>query len=284
MYLLGIARKAQPLDRLHAKHRDFQKRMVLRPAPAAPPSPPPATSAPARPVLGDASRPAPRATAVSPPPPDVFAVQDTARRPAPNARMPVFVDPAGAASTAAAAPGPWADVGTRVSRVKENVKAVGTLKGATLKQKGVVGGGTRAAPAFAVFRDEGDAGDGEMPPPKATKKAPASRAKGAVVPFVDDDAETSVPATPTPAFTVFRDEVSLVESLDCGMLDLLTRHLQTATPDSTPFSPAVTDSVMKAKRVVSGSLGGEVEASTEAEALRRDPLKNYPLEDHPDDA
>ncbi|EIN08337.1 hypothetical protein PUNSTDRAFT_103155 [Punctularia strigosozonata HHB-11173 SS5] len=277
VYLLGINRKAQPLEHLQAKHRDFQKRMVLcAPSASSPPSPPRETTeaeSSKRRVLGESKKPKSRAAAASSSTAasmqeDVFGTQAVTRRAAPNARMQVFVDPSGE-QAAAAAPGVWTDVGTRTSRVKENVKEVSKMKGTVIKQK--PSSSSRAAPGpgmsggFTVFRDPDPSeaqGGTIMPPPpvpvKAVPKTPSHR-KAAIVPFIDGDA--SVLSTPKSSFTVFRDE--------------------TEEPSST-MTPSVTDSVMKVKRSTPSEnpgLGTGVEPSTEAEALRKDPLKNYAPEE-----
>jgi hypothetical protein len=225
--MLGINRKVQPLEHLEVRHRDFQKRMVLcAPLPSdAPSSPPRETAATAssskRAVLGETKKSKSKTSAASlpaaPAQEDVFTAQAAARRPGPNARMQVFVDPSGEQS-AAAGPSVWADAGTRTSRVKENVKEVSKFKGTAIKQKPAAVARTASGSAgpggFTIFRDPepGDAaGEMAMPPPpvpaKAVPKTPSHR-KGAIVPSTGD--ESGVPSTPGSSFTVFRDEVRFV--------------------------------------------------------------------------
>ncbi|KAI0049240.1 hypothetical protein FA95DRAFT_1604620 [Auriscalpium vulgare] len=267
IYLLGIHRihrQATPLEHLQMRHREFQKRMMLASSmPAAPPSPqaPSTKAASKRKVLGESStsrtassssssRTA-RAPSVSTAPPvteDVFGAGASTRA-RPNARLQVFVDPSGEDSQAAG--NPWEELGTRKARIKENVPDVAKMGGTTLKQPGkhqrLASAGTSR---IAVFKDpepgDGDAaGEEAMSPPrvpasrpkeKVKELAPKTPARGGFVPFTDEE---SAPVTP------FRDEAS-----------------------SSASGSAVPDTVMKAKRV-----GGDM--SSEAEALRKDPFKNY---------
>ncbi|KAI0738972.1 Mad3/BUB1 homology region 1-domain-containing protein [Daedaleopsis nitida] len=306
-YLLGIARKASPLERLEAKHREFQKRMMASPTlpasnsldPATENEPPSATNAASRRVLGEppassssrsrSSRMAStRAPSVSE---DVFSAPAPAR---PNARMPIFVDPAGDAENdpnQATNPTPWPELGTRKTRVKENTVEVSKAAGTTLRHAGRA---TRAASSsrIAVFRDPGPeaAGSGEMLPPpvppakkektrtaskssisvfrdesaeagpseaQAKKGKSRSASKSSIVVFRDEDDQSDLPAVPsTPKFVPFRDE-------------------EPSTPSSST-NPAPPNSIMKAKPVVK-----DVVMSVEAEALRKDPFKNYNEEERP---
>lgn len=131
-------------------------------------------------------------------------------QPRPNARPQVFVDPDGSEGRAAQIEEAvsFPDIGTRKTRVKENVKEVGKMGGTTLKQAGkskrVASSGT--APKFVPFRDpepEGNAKEKQfMPPPPvpidpsrrsqdgAVPQTPSRRA--AFVPFRDSDAEVQV--------------------------------------------------------------------------------------------
>ncbi|KAI9438565.1 hypothetical protein H4582DRAFT_2119865, partial [Lactarius indigo] len=104
IYLLGVNRQASPIERLQAKHREFQKRMMLA-IPLDPPHPPEQ--------------------------PQSAAATDLAHLPKPNARLQVFVDPFGgpgegsqsqAAEDAVATP--WGELGTRKERIKENIPKV----------------------------------------------------------------------------------------------------------------------------------------------------------------
>lgn len=96
------------------------------------------------------------------------------------------------------------DIGTRKTRIKENIKEVSKMAGTTLKQAGkskrIASSG--AAPKFVPFRDpepgEHANEDGVVP------QTPSRRA--AFVPFRDTDAEVQVQTTSRKAdFVPFRD-------------------------------------------------------------------------------
>ncbi|KAG5644700.1 hypothetical protein DXG03_007923 [Asterophora parasitica] len=263
-YALGIARRASPLDHLKSRHDDFQKRMMsnilLPPAPAAP-------SVSTRPILASTSRSAAsgglslsRSTSSS---------TSLASRATSNAPLQIFVDPTGSEFQAAeSSTNTWTDLGTRKARIKENVPETKKLAGTTLKQAGRSkrvasgsGSSASAAPAsgsrIAIYRDP--APEDMPPPPVPTVKTRAGREavpkipskKSAITPFVDGQ-DSAAPALPSsPSFTPFRDE---------------TAEAAPAT------SLAVPDSVMKVKPA-----GGKAPGlASEMEALRKDPLKNYP--------
>lgn len=166
-------------------------------------------------------------------------------QPRPNARPQVFVDPDGSESRAVQAEETisFPDIGTRKTRVKENVKEVSKMAGTTLKQAGkskrIASSG--ASPRFVPFRDpepdENANGKDSMPPPPipvnplrrshdgGIPQTPSRRApfvpfrdaepevqqtpsrRTAFVPFRDTDGE-SVPVPTTPKFTPYRDEVT----------------------------------------------------------------------------
>ncbi|KAG6865947.1 hypothetical protein C0991_010202 [Blastosporella zonata] len=259
-YALGVARRAAPLDHLKARHDDFQKRMMSNALP-----PPVVAAAPARPVLGSGSRSSTRLAGLTSSR-STPSTTSSSSRIASNAPMPIFMDPTGSESVAAeASANTWTDLGTRKTRIKENVPETKKLAGTTLKQAGRSkrvasgsGSGTSSAPSgsrIAIFRDPAPE---EMPPPPAPaakhklgRDVPKTPAKSAITPFVDAQ-DAAVPAVPsTPRFTPFRDETV------------------TATPAT---SHAVPDSVMKAKTAAGKAPG----LASEMEALRKDPLKNYP--------
>lgn len=128
-------------------------------------------------------------------------------QPRPNARPQVFVDPDGSEGRAAQIEEAiqFPDIGTRKTRVKENIKEVSKMAGSTLKQAGKSKriGSSGTAPKFVPFRDPGPDDDpseqGPMPPPPvpvnpprrpqdgAAPQTPSRRA--AFVPFRDSDAE-----------------------------------------------------------------------------------------------
>ncbi|KAI9457580.1 Mad3/BUB1 homology region 1-domain-containing protein [Lactarius psammicola] len=292
-YLLGINRQASPVERLQAKHREFQKRMML----AIPlvPTPPPeqlqstAATVAKRKVLGEtttATKSGTRSSAhaastsvttSSRVREDVFSSgSDAPLRSKPNARLQIFVDPFGgsgegsqpqAAEDAAATP--WSELGTRKERTKENIPKVSKVNGATLRQPGrqqrVTSAPAASSSRIPVFRDPVPSGGGTMPPPlvrpnaqgrgKEREAVPKTPARALIVPPADDEMK-AIPATPR--FVPFKDEVVKIQpstpSTSCG-----TQGAQ------------VPDSVMKAKIGTTGKL-----ASSEAEALRKDPFKNYP--------
>jgi spindle assembly checkpoint component MAD3 len=205
--------------------------------------------------------------------------------------MQVFVDPSGASAEEALAAGdagitPWNELGSRKERVKENVPKVSKLSGTTLRQPGrqqrVTSAPAASTSRIAVFRDPapGDGGD-VMPPPlaapgtkvrgKEREIVPKTPARSTIVPFKDEVKET--PATPR--FMPFKDDVVSVFTIPHGELHS-QRESQPSTP-STSSGAQVPESVMKAKIV--GTRGAL--ASSEAEALRKDPFKNYPDSDKP---
>ncbi|KAJ7204803.1 Mad3/BUB1 homology region 1-domain-containing protein [Mycena pura] len=254
-YLLGIARRASPLEHLKARHAEFQKRMMLPAALPASPTSAGDIGAPKRPALATTSaasstsvpaRAAPAAArAQRAPPSDAGA----------NARIQVFVDPT--SESADAAGNAFPDVGTRKTRVKENVPETKKMVGSTLRQPGKtrrLASGSTATPTFVPYVDTEDA----MPPPPvpATKKArnavPPTPSNSQIQPFVDDEGEMNTGGVPsTPKFVPFQDE-----------------------PDTAPqMSTPAPESVMKVKKTADVKT---LAPTSEAEALRRDPLKNYP--------
>ena len=143
-----------------------------------------------------------------------------------NSRIQIFVDPSGSEAQAAEAihndtTSSWEDLGTRKTRIKENVPEVKKLVGTTLKQAGrskriasssgsgsgssmtTSGSGSKIVP----FRDPPvpSAGDISVPPFVPTKEVPRG-----FIPLVDHQVPESaagVMVPGTPKFTPFRDEV-----------------------------------------------------------------------------
>lgn len=199
VYVLGLARRASPLEHLKMKHAEFQKRMMCA-APVA--SPPPASRVPSatsakRTILGTTSIASDSPLAANP-----------VTRPSSNSSIQVFVDPSGSeAQSAEFETNAWPDLGTRKTRIKENVRETKKINGSTLKQAGkskrlVSGSSTSKIVPYV------DPSPEDMPPPAVPpSKNNMSRtpAKASFVPFVDD--ESSVPASAT-TFTPFRDTVS----------------------------------------------------------------------------
>lgn len=228
-YALGIARKAQPLDHLQSRYVDFQKRMMSsimlpNPAPVASTSSQPvrkalattASSVPAGSSRPATSRPVAAATSSS-----------SIRPPASNGRMQVFVDPTGAEAQAAEEDygNEWNDLGTRKTRIKENVPEVKKMVGTTIKQAGrskriassSSGASGSGSSKIVPFRDPAPA-DEPSPPPRAIKKESSIKAPTqGFAPFVDGaedepspgrlaKKETSLKA-PAKGFVPFVDEV-----------------------------------------------------------------------------
>ncbi|KAG1736123.1 uncharacterized protein EDB91DRAFT_1204272 [Suillus paluster] len=273
-YLLGIARQASPLDRLIAKHGEFQKRMMTaatippQPAPNAPPRRTAlgmaSSSSTAAPLFGSISR-APSSSSQA----DAHGSRSESRLGS-NTRLQIFVDPSGAESADATdSVTPYPDIGTRKSRVKENVPEVSKAAGSTLKQAGrtrrIASGSNSGAVATKIvpFRDPGPDVDVEARGAMAPPPVPMSRQKNAVpktptkniIPFYDVPDGSGIPSTPR--FTPFRDEPEI------------------STSAAAAIAP---ETVMKQKTVGGGPVVG-----SEAEALRRDPLKNYPADECPRD-
>ncbi|KAJ3794717.1 other/BUB protein kinase [Lentinula aff. detonsa] len=242
-YCLGIARKASSLEHLKSRYQDFQKRMMSSALPQIPAaSTAPNTSTTRRALL---------TTSTSTDTPPASTNTQTRPRNRSNAPMQIFVDPSGSAARSAEMEvNAWPDIGTRKTRIKENVPETKKLAGTTLKQAGKTKrlASGPSGPKIIPYRDPDP---DEMPPPSlptcSTSRLPSTPAKGsAFAPFVDEAPKTAAPSTPK--FTPFRDEATVFTS-----------------------SLTVPDSVMKLKKA-------DVQSATptsEAEALRKDPLKNY---------
>ncbi|KAG6861388.1 hypothetical protein C0995_000794 [Termitomyces sp. Mi166 len=293
-YGLGIARRAEPLDHLKARHDDFQKRMMSNTVvPPAAATAVPSTLA-VRAVLGSSARSGSGVgstglTSSRSRSAGISSSASSSSRPRPttaasNAPLQIFVDPTGSesqtaeASSSSSSQNTWTDIGTRKTRVKENVPETKKLVGTTLKHTGrtkrvVSGSGSGASSSSSsgskipVFRDSAPEDMPPPPPPPPPLRVPAKSgrdippktpAKSAFVPFVDDqgdrnqDQGAAAPAPvivpSTPRFMPFRDE----------------------TITSTP-AIAGSESVMKLRSGVGKTPG----SASEMEALRKDPLKNY---------
>jgi spindle assembly checkpoint component MAD3 len=139
-----------------------------------------------------------------------------------NARLQIFVDPSGAESADATdSLTPYPDIGTRKSRVKENIPEVSKAAGSTLKQAGrtrrIASGSSSGAiaPKIVPFRDPRPDMDVEGKVVMAPPPVPISRQKdavpktptriSAVIPLRDVPDGGGIPST---QFTPFRDEVS----------------------------------------------------------------------------
>ncbi|KAE9404551.1 hypothetical protein BT96DRAFT_853560 [Gymnopus androsaceus JB14] len=242
VYCLGIARKASPLDHLKSRYTDFQKRMMSSALPTIPVASTLPTTSTTRRALATTST-----TSPAPLPP---ATAQTRPRNALNAPIQVFVDPSGsAAQSAEMEVNAWPDVGTRKSRVRENIPETKKMAGTTLKQAGktkrLVSGssGSKIVP----YRDPGPDEMPPPPPPFILGSTPSTPAKASpFTPFMDPDSQPPVPSTPK--FTPFCDQSARITS-----------------PSSVAHG-----SVMKPKTADVSST-----PTSEAEALRKDPLKNY---------
>jgi hypothetical protein len=104
------------------------------------------------------------------------------------------------------------------------------------------------------------------PPVPVRDKIPETPAKSRIVPFVDGSF-VDVPATPK--FTPFRDEVC-ISLLPHSRIVIPNYDKQQVTPAGIS-SPTVPEMVMKVKKKALGV--------SEAEMLRKDPLKNYAEDD-----
>ncbi|OCH86495.1 hypothetical protein OBBRIDRAFT_783126 [Obba rivulosa] len=364
VYLLGIARNASPVERLESKHRDFQKRMMsaINLPPATSSTSTPSSSATAttrRTVLGEAGTPSSSSssgarttrpsTRRNPSTPADAVTTPSPAVPRPNARMQVFVDPSGSAENDPSEPSPWPELGTRKSRIKENIPEVSKAAGTTLRQAGrtqraVSGAGSSR---IAVFRDpEPDAGEDDatlMPPPpvapikKDTAKSTISvfrddetgadpsetpapvakkkeKTKSAIAVFRDDEPDgcgsnATAPTTRKSskgAIAVFCDEKDSSESPTAVVSKKKEKAKSTiavfrdeeeepskstptipSTPKFTPFrdEEAAAPSTATASSALAPAIkpkpAAEVARMTEAEALRKDPFKNYSAEERP---
>jgi len=183
----------------------------------------PATPVPPRPVLATSALASTSSTASS------FTRHDTssATRTASNARLQIFMDPTGSDSQVAeASANSWADLGTRKTRIKENVPEVKKLVGTTLKQAGrskrvASGSGSSSSTSAGAsssklvpYRDPAPAHMAPPPVPVAKKgqgAVPRTPTKNQITPLIDGkEAAASGDVPSTPVFTPFRDEVSML--------------------------------------------------------------------------
>ncbi|KZT25764.1 hypothetical protein NEOLEDRAFT_1021766, partial [Neolentinus lepideus HHB14362 ss-1] len=291
IYLLGIARQAQPLDRLKKKHNEFQKRMMVAAPVLEPPSSEPerrAEASTSRKALGVKVRPA--FTTSEPKREDMPSSNTATSRPAPNARLQVFVDPTGELSESSTT-NDFPDVGDRVTRVKENIPEMKKAAGTTLRQAGKskrLASARSAAPriAIAVYRDPEPEEDGtsDMPsPPAPTGKkgktvAASSQSKGktrAFTPFCDTDTDqptSSRSAIKTDGFRPFCDaDADGTEIAQTAKVASSFTPYRDEVSIPTSQSSSAEEPVIKIKKA-----GAKATVPvTEAEALRRDPFKNY---------
>ncbi|KAF8155886.1 Mad3/BUB1 homology region 1-domain-containing protein [Crassisporium funariophilum] len=258
-YALGIARKASPLDHLESRYSDFQKRMMSNMSLPAPEMAASSSSQVPRQALATTASSLPAASSRTSS--SRAGITSTSRIPSSssNSRIQIFVDPSGSEAHAAeASTNAWDDIGTRKTRIKENVPETKKLVGTTLKQAGrskrIASSSSTSATASSSgskiipFRDPAP-GDVMPPPPVPMKKADVY-ARG-FVPFVDGAQDSAAGVPDVTKFTPFQDE-SAVTSTPIAILP-------------------IEDSVMKIKKADQTAPA----LTSEAEALRKDPLKNY---------
>lgn len=295
IFRLGIARQADPCERLQKRYKDFQKRMMVSsPTIGSPPEPPapraesvitqrPATDR--RSPLGEQHKSPPTRTTPIIAPSAVIPSSSSS-----NSRMQIFVDPAGTAGDSNAYP----ELGTRKTRVKENTRETGKLGGTTIKQAGktkrIASASGASSSKMAIFRDTPEppssgAGSSKMaifrdtpdpsPPAASSSKMAIFRDTPVVssssFPTLSPGIDLAKPAA-APKFVPFRDEVCFLSAIAALLTDYFSQSAEIPVQHSM-FS----ETVMKAKAAV--------EVASQAEALRKDPLKNYtdldtsPLED-----
>ncbi|TFL01630.1 Mad3/BUB1 homology region 1-domain-containing protein [Pterulicium gracile] len=278
IFRLGIARQADPCERLQKRYKDFQKRMMVSsPTIGSPPEPPapraesvitqrPATDR--RSPLGEQHKSPPTRTTPIIAPSAVIPSSSSS-----NSRMQIFVDPAGTAGDSNAYP----ELGTRKTRVKENTRETGKLGGTTIKQAGktkrIASASGASSSKMAIFRD--------------TPEPPSSGAGSSKMAIFRDTPDPSPPAASSSKMAIFRDTPVVSSSSFPTLSPGIDLAKPAAAPKFVPFRDEsaeipvqhsmFSETVMKAKAAV--------EVASQAEALRKDPLKNYtdldtsPLED-----
>lgn len=147
IYRLGIARKAAPLERLKSRHHAFLERIMVSPTDTIPEDEPAMSlRTPGRSILGGVtSIPATLSGATQ------LAPANRLPKSTNGAKLDIFSDVTGQGDDAA--PGEWADFGTRDGRRKENTVEAGPWKGETLPQSAARGRIAPRTPKVEVFRD-----------------------------------------------------------------------------------------------------------------------------------
>ncbi|WVR09655.1 hypothetical protein IAU60_006729 [Kwoniella sp. DSM 27419] len=150
IYKIGIARKASPLDRLKIRHKGFLERIMAPPSGEVPDDE--ANSVPARTpgrsVLGQVTHPASTSVAGA----TQLAPSMRIASKGNGQKMEIFADTTGARGEDAA-PGEWADFGTRDARRKENTVEAGQWRGETLPQSASRSRTAPRTPKPEVFKD-----------------------------------------------------------------------------------------------------------------------------------
>ncbi|GAA5908533.1 uncharacterized protein JCM6883_005576 [Sporobolomyces salmoneus] len=261
IYLLGINRRATPLDRLKRSHLDFQARMLVAPPLPSPPRPSPSdsdSSRTVRPILASSSttRPATGGTGTT---------GGTGVGPKGNGSMfAVFRDDSSSSSAAGAGgagqEAEWDDFGTVKSRKRENDQEKKEWNGETMPQSGgvridgqapvaaggVFGGGGGGGFKLEVYRDE------------TATALPTSHS------LLESDVFTRSNRAPSEAEQLRINPFKNYSSAD---VDLLTKdpleNLQVLAPTSSSSSSSSTSGVKKIKKTTSST-----SASTTGEKKR----------------
>ena len=181
-----------------------------------------------RKALGDASslRHTTRTTRASSSTPSSTPIIQQTTRPQTNARMQVFVDPSPKDVASPVAneddTSPWPDLGTRKSRIKENIKEATKAAGTTLPQTRRAQRSTpsQGAPKISVYRDPvlqedeettADMNSHEMPPPPLPAGGSKSTTGRSIAVFRDEDTKAApaikkAKSSSKSSIPVFRDE------------------------------------------------------------------------------
>ncbi|OCF44535.1 BUB protein kinase [Kwoniella heveanensis CBS 569] len=150
IYRLGIARKASPIDRLKTRHKQFLERIMAPPSGVVPDDEPSASSSSSRglgrSVLGHVSHASTSVAGATQLAPSMRVASKGN-----GSKMEIFSDDTGRPEDAA--PGEWADFGTRDGRRKENTVEAGPWKGETLPQSASRPRVAPRTPKVEVFKD-----------------------------------------------------------------------------------------------------------------------------------
>ncbi|EJU04893.1 hypothetical protein DACRYDRAFT_114215 [Dacryopinax primogenitus] len=264
IFQLGIARKAQPLNRLPSRFAEFQKRMLLAPADPVPVAVDPTTtngaSAGRRQVLAPRSLTA-GAPLASNGPPTNQGVKG-------NRSLAVFVDEENMDPSHES--NAWPDVGTKASRVKENTQASGPWKGEKLKMRGpaIAGHGATPARKVDVYQDE------EVVPKTPSHPPPEDVFSRSLKPSEDQllrqDPFKNFSPTPSPAarpalFTSISQPKARVDSRPTQPVSEGSHTFRETRNPNKPFVPQ-----QATRKLVPG-----VSKSGKGEAIRIDLLQMY---------
>ncbi|WVQ75553.1 hypothetical protein IAR50_005180 [Cryptococcus sp. DSM 104548] len=150
VYRIGIARKANPVERLKTRHKQFLERIMAPPSGVVPDDDPvsaPPARTPSRAVLGQVrSGPSSSVAGATQLAPSMRSSSVNNGR-----KMEIFADAEGTKDDTSAPE--WADFGTRNERRKENTAEAGPWQGETLPQSASRGRVAPRTPKLAVFQD-----------------------------------------------------------------------------------------------------------------------------------